>query len=185
MKKLDEGSTEPSSTQSKSGTKSSEGPSAYSKMDSKRESVDIVSNTISISPRALAEKKAQQGLPSVATVATPAGVALHVEESNLGGSREPLANSEGQALEMKSARRSVSQLEHVGNYVVLEELGSGSQATVYKCAVSSEYKNYMNLKYPSRKKRRMHTNIVRRQRQTLVTVPLKARLLRPPANFLP
>ena len=155
MKKLDEGSAEPSSTKSKSATKSLQGASPYAKMESERESVDIVSNnTNSISPRDLANKKAQQGMPSVATVATTADVALHVEDSNLGGSREPIASSEGQALEMKSARRSVSQLEHVGKYVVLEELGSGSQAIVYKCAVSSEYKNYMNLKYPSKKKKK-------------------------------
>ena len=42
----------------------------------------------------------------------------------------------------------MSHLEHVGKYVILEELGHGAQATVYKCALIADYKTYMNLKYP-------------------------------------
>ena len=50
-------------------------------------------------------------------------------------------------------KQSISKLEHVGKYVILEELGHGSQAVVHKCAIKEEYKTYINLKYPTSAKK--------------------------------
>ena len=182
MEKLDSSGESPQPRTSKSATKPTQGTSSYEQMESGRKSLDIVSDTISISPRTLAKANAANGRRDVAAVATPAGVGLRVEDSDLGESNKTNESSEGVALETESPRRSISQLEHVGKYVVLGELGSGAQATVYKCAVGSEYKKYMNKNI---QRRRRHRIMVHRQSQMLGTVPLQNLLHRQRVNFLP
>ena len=151
MKKLDSTSESPEPPSGKSATKPTKGNTSYKQMESGNKSLDIVSSTISISPRTLAKTNAAKDGHNVPAVATPASVGLHVQGSNVDAPDKTIESSEGDALETQSPRRSISQLEHVGKYVVLEELGSGAQATVYKCAIGSEYKKYMNMKYPKKK----------------------------------
>ena len=179
MKKLDSTSESPEPPSGKSATKPTKGNTSYKQMESGNKSLDIVSSTISISPRTLAKTNAAKDGRNAPAVATPASVGLHVQGSNVDAPDKTIESSEGDALETQSPRRSISQL---ARWQVCCARGAGQrcQATVYKCAVGSEQVHGKKIQ-----RRRRHRIMVHRQSQMLGTVPLQNLLHRQRVNFLP
>jgi serine/threonine protein kinase len=145
--------------------------SSYNKMHDDN-NISIISDTVNILPNSQSNNQTVDkkdisnnngNLPSKEHVIAPAAVATTVSTGNKNNrdktnhvttttSTHGNELNAGDGILTRKREQSVSHLEHVGKYVILEELGHGAQATVYKCALITEYKTYMNLKYPPKTK---------------------------------
>ena len=154
-----DGTTNNKSKKSSPKTSFRQRSSSYNKMQ------DEISNTVNILPTNTNNKKSNNNnindnnntnaavattTPTIPT--TPNN--KETKDSSTTSNTNNVNNNNNTSIQSNPQRKqSISKLEHVGKYVILEELGHGSQAVVHKCAIKEEYKTYMNLKYPTSAKK--------------------------------
>ena len=156
-----DGTTNNKSKKSSPKTSFRQRSSSYNKMQ------DEISNTVNILPTKTNNKKSNNNnindnnnnnnnnaavattTPTIPT--TPNN--KETKDSSTTSNANNVNNNNTSIQSNPQRKQSISKLEHVGKYVILEELGHGSQAVVHKCAIKEEYKTYMNLKYPTSAKK--------------------------------